>query len=146
MTKLTLLTSKGTMHHVGGLNWGSNKKNHTRKLDAYIPIHLKTIRNNIGFFSPKKNPNLPIKIIWDDGVIMNCKFEGTSFNRIDKKNYPKQISSYPHKDQLGKYFRKRLGVKGGRRINIQDLMAYGRTDIDLTFDSSKNVYIADFSI
>lgn len=146
MAKLTLLTSKGTMHHVGGLNWGSNKKNHTRKLDAYIPIHLKTIQNNIGFFSPKRNPNPPITIIWDDGVIMRCKFEGTCLNRIDKKNYPKQISSYPHKDELGKYFRRRLGVIGSRRITMQDLQNYGRTDINLTFDSSKNVYSADFSI
>jgi len=146
MAKLTLLTSKATMHHTGGLNWGSNKKNHTRKLDAYIPIHLKTIRSNPGFFNPKIHPNPVVTVIWDDGYEMKCKFEGIIYNRLDKKNYPKQISSYPHKDEMGKYFRNRIGIGGGRRFLLSDLLVYGRSDIDLVYDSSKNVYRADFHV
>ncbi len=146
MAKLTLLTSKATMHNTGGLNWGSNKKNHTRKLDAYIPIHIKTVRNNPGFFSPKRDPNPVVTIVWDDGVRMYCKFEGTLPDRRANLKYPKQISSFPHKDILGKYFRKRLGITGFRRVFLHDLTTYGRSDIDLVYDPVANVYNADFHV
>lgn len=145
MPKLTLLSTRGRVHFTGGLNWGSNKKNHTRQFDAYIPIHLGTIRANHPFFSPKINPNPIVKLIWDDGVEMYGKFEGTAYNMTDKLNYPKQISSYPHKDTLGKYLRNRMGITSSRRIIMNDLNSYGRTDIDIVKISSNEFHL-DFHI
>lgn len=144
MPKLTLLTSAGNIHNTGGLNWGSNLKNHTRKYDAYIPIHLKTVRANPGFFNPKTTPNPVVQFVWDDGTVMHYKFEGTMFDNWSALNYPKQISPFPHKDELGRYLRKRIGIKGTRSVMKQDLTNYGRYDIDLTFNPVTNQYFADF--
>ncbi|MGJ1206396.1 hypothetical protein [Sphingobacterium lactis] len=144
MAKLTLLTSKGTMHHVGGLNWGANKKNHTRKLDAYIPLHKSTILSNLTLIKPKSATNNPIKVVWNCGTVMYCKFEGTVVDNRTGIKYPKQISSYPNKDILGKFFRKRLNINSSRKITLQDLQSYGRTDIDFIYNPLNNHYDAIF--
>lgn len=146
MALFTLLTTKGLVHVTGGLNWGSNATNHTRILDAYIPIHIATIRNNYGLVpikSPVQNLNI-INVTWDDGVTMQCRFEG---NITDSRNgyiYPKQISSYPNKDILGRYFRRRLNVAGTRPIVMGDLTTYGRTSVEIT-NLGNNNYNFDFS-
>lgn len=143
MPLFTLLTATGLVHKTAGLNWGSNSKNHTRVFDAYIPLHIKTIRNNPGFIPAKSSVNI-IDIVWDDGFKMKGLFEG---NIIDSKTgilYPKQISSYPNKDILGKYLRKRLSVVGTRPIIMADLAKYGRTHIEIIY-LGKNQYRFNFS-
>jgi len=145
MPKLTLLSLRGNVHFTGGINWGSNKKNHTRKYDAYIPIHLKTIRANHPFFLPKTDPNPVLKFTWDDGTKMLGKFEGSAKNYLDGKRYPKQISSFPHKDLLGKYLRDRMGIYSSRRVTIEDFNAYGRSDIEIT-QIGPGEYLLNFSV
>lgn len=46
MPTLTLLTTKGEVHQNAGLNWGYSPVAYVRRLDAYIPLHIVTIRNN----------------------------------------------------------------------------------------------------
>lgn len=138
-TDITLLTKTGNMHRAGGLNWGSNAQNHTRPYDSYIPIHIGTIRTNPGLFYPKPANQQVVNFHWDDGVIMQGLFEGNGPN-----GYPKQISSTPHKDTLGKYFRTRLGLPHNQRITMQDLQNYGRTTVTIERIDNLN-YNLDFS-
>jgi len=143
MPLFTLLTDSGLVHKTAGLNWGSNKKNHTRIFDAYIPIHIKTIRKNPGFVPTKSSQSI-INIIWDDGVKMQGRFEGNLTDSRTGILYPKQISSYPNKDILGRYLRKRLGIIGTRPIVMADLTRYGRTHIEI-INLGGNQYRFNFS-
>jgi hypothetical protein len=143
MPLLTLLTANGRMHKTGGLNWGFNPRNHTTPDDAYIPIHLATIRNNPGFFLPKPTYQTVLTFTWDDGTVMQGRFEASQFDRRTGTKYPKNISSYPSKAILGRYLRSRINVYG-RRVTIADLQAYGRTDVMMT-QTGPNQYYLDFS-
>lgn len=142
MPLFTLLTTTGLVHETGGLNWGANSTNHTRILDAYIPIHIRTIRSNPGFI-PVKSPNPNINIInitWDDGEQMQGRLEGDLPDSRTGILYPKQISSYPHKDTLGRYLRSRLNVVGTRPIVMADLTTYGRADVHITHLGANNYH------
>jgi len=143
MANLRLLTTKGQIHKIGGLNWGSNIKNHTTPFDAYIPIHLDTLKANTNLFPPKSITQKVLKFTWDDTVVMQVIFEGTQM--LNGLTYPKQISSYPSKRSLGIYFRKRLGVSSTHIITLQDLINYGRNDINL-IKISDTEYQADFHV
>ena len=134
MPKLTLLTSEGNVHKSAGLNWGLSSRAHVRKNDAYIPIHIGTIRKNLDFFNSRTNiSNTILTFRWDDGTVMQGRFEGTLPDSRTGLIYPKQIASYPHKDILGEYLRRRLGVVSMARVTLDDLHRYGRTDIDITY-------------
>lgn len=145
MPILTLLTTRGQIHRVGGLNWGFNLANHTRPFDAYIPIHIRTIRNNRGFFPRKRRTQTILNFRWDDGTRMQGLFEGSQTDLQTRIVYPKQISSYPSKDILGKYLRRRLGVTTNRAITLRDLTNYGRADIEITHRGGNNYYL-DFHV
>lgn len=147
MPTLTLLTARGNkIHQAGGLNWGCSTRAHTRPNDAYIPLHIKTIRLNPLFFSSRSRfTNAVLEFRWDDGTIMQGKFEGTMIDNRTGNTYPKQISSHPSKDILGVYIRNRIGVPSGQAITISDLQAYGRTDIEINHISG-NIYELDFHI
>ncbi len=145
MPEITLLTSTGKMHRTGGLNWGSNALNHTRSYDSYIPIHIGTIRANPGLFYPKTDVQQVINFYWDDNVVMQGLFEGNLRDIQTGLIYPKQISSTPHKDILGIYFRTRLGLLANRRIAMEDLVNYGRTTVTIERLDDLN-YTLDFSV
>ena len=147
--------NKGQTHNAGGLNWGQNPDNHTNLNDAYIPIKTRNIRRHPKYFPPKaliskvnedggrpQRQNDPIDIIWDDGTRMRGLLEGTQ--PIEGTIYPKQISSFPDKSLLGIYFRKRLGVRSGCRVEREDLDRYGRTDVHINMEAP-GVYFCDFS-
>lgn len=144
MPILTLLTAKGQMHSTGGLNWGSNNRNHTRPFDSYIPIHITTIRQNPGFFPPCGPTNPVLNFTWDDGTIMQGKFEGSRPDSRTGIDYPKNISSHPTKDILGRYLRGRLGLPNTAHITLDDLNAYGRTNVEIHHNGGNN-YTIDFS-
>jgi len=140
MPEITLLSKAGAMHTTAGLNWGSNALNHTRAYDSYIPLHIETIRSYPNIFDKKPaNPEI-INFHWDDGTVMPGLFEGNG-----PDGYPKQISSHPHKDIMGKYFRQRLNLPSNRRISLQDLNNYGRTTVTIERIDRLN-YRLDFSV
>lgn len=139
MPEITLLTKTGQIHKTGGLNWGSNALNHTRPYDSYIPVHIGAIRSNPGLFDKKPTPQVTISFTWDDGTVMQGIFEGNG-----PDGYPKQISSRPSKDILGKYLRDRLGLPHSRRISLLDLTKYGRTTITINRINATS-YTLDFS-
>lgn len=147
MPTLTLLTAnENNIHQAGGLNWGCSTRAHVCPNDAYIPIHIGTIRLNPSFFSPRSRfTNVVLEFRWDDGTIMHGQFEGTMTDQRTGNTYPKQIASHPSKDILGRYIRTRIGVSSGQAITISDLQAYGRTDIEINHIRG-NIYELDFHV
>ena len=142
-------TKTGETHNAAGLNWGMNSNNHTTPGDAYIPIRKEHIRHYKELFPPKqpkiqeqKRQNEVIEIVWDDGTIMQGLMEGTQ--EEDGIDYPKQISSSPTKNLLGKYIRTRLGIGEGTRITRSDLIKYGRDTRNVSL-LEEGVYHFDFS-
>lgn len=142
-------TRTGQTHNYAGLNWGMNPENHTTPDDAYIPIKKEHIKSFPDFFPPKqpkiegrKAQNEVIEIAWDDGVIMQGLLEGSQ-----EENgiiYPKQISSSPHKNELGLYIRQRIGIRSGKKVTREDLTKYGRDNVRISL-LERGVYYFDFS-
>lgn len=154
--RLTLLARDGEVQNAAGLNWGQNPKNHTKPNDAYIKIRVEDIRQFPELFPPKQiNPlhldprgriqrhNESIEIIWDDGISMEGLLEGSQ--PIDDVIYPKQISSFPAKSELGEYLRWRIGVPLGQPVRRFHLEKYGRTDISIE-KIGEGIYRFDFSV
>lgn len=151
---LSLLQRNGDIHAAGGLNWGQNPENHTRPNDAYLPISVDQIRAFPSMFPPKQlaatergegrmqRHNDSVDIIWDDGKVMRGLLEGTV--PVDGVDYPKQISSFPVKSELGLYIRQRLGVPDGAFVTKEDLERYGRFDVEVKL-LEDGIYSFDFS-
>ena len=100
-------------------------------------------RDAIDLRGRKQRDNEAIEIVWDDGMIMEGLLEGTQPpNNII---YPKQISSFPVKSQLGEYIRERLNVPLGQPVRKHHLKKYGRTNIEVSL-LSEGVYKFDFSL
>lgn len=101
----------GEVHASSGLNWGYSVGSPSLG-DAYIAIASKSIEETSIIPSKSKGENKPVEVIWDDGTVMNLLFEANGPIR-DGMLYPKQISSYNNKKELGDYLRKRIGEKIG---------------------------------
>jgi hypothetical protein len=153
---LSLLGKNGEVQNAAGLNWGQNPANHTTKDDAYIAIRIKDIKNYPELFLPKQiNPtkfdgrgrmhrhNDNIEIIWDDDVCMDGLFFGNQ--EINGIMYPKQVGSFPHYAEMGKYLRHRLNVPEGQPVRKFHLDMYGRDTIEISL-ISEGVYKFDFAI
>lgn len=153
---MSLLGRDGEVQNAAGLNWGQNPNNHTTPNDAYIALRTQYIRDYPHLFQPKQmNPqhldnrgrmqrhNDSIEIIWDDGVTMEGLLEGSQ--PVNGMIYPKQISSFPAKAELGEYIRTRIGVPLGQPVRRHHLERYGRTDIQVSL-LGDGVYKFDFSV
>ena len=153
---LSLLGRDGEVQNAAGLNWGQNPANHTTKNDSYIKIRIQDVKNFPELFPPKQiNPlrydgrgkihrhNDHVEIIWDDGVCMDGLFFGNQ--NIDGIMYPKQVGSFPHYAEMGKYLRQRLNVPEGQPIRKFHLKRYGRDTIGISL-INEGVYKFDFSI
>lgn len=152
--RMTLLDRSGQVPSASGLNWGQGQGN-VRPNDAYIAIRKDYIREYPTLFPPKQNfsqivstegritrHNDKVEIIWDDGTIMDGLLEG---NQVENGiMYPKNFSTSPNKDILGKYIRNRIGVELGQPITLDDLNRYGRTHIDVSL-LEDGVYSFDFA-
>lgn len=153
---LSLLGRNGEVQNAAGLNWGQNPNNHTTKDDSYIKIRIKDIKEHPELFPPKQLNSLKfdgrgrmhrhndnIEIIWDDGVCMDGLFFGNQ--EIDGVLYPKQVGSFPHYAEMGKYLRDRVGIPHGQPFRKHHLERYGRDTIEISL-ISEGVYKFDFSI
>jgi len=157
---MTLVMPNGETHNASGLNWGymaNGLPSPKRGIDdACIPISIDYIRQYPLIFPPKlterelldvsgrkQRSNEAIELIWDDGITMEGLLEGT--NKIDGVSYPKQISSFPAKNEMGEYLRHRLGVPLGQPVKRHHLDRYGRNDISVSLIGN-GIYSCDFSI
>lgn len=88
---------------------------------------------NSGFF-----PELAwhFVVLTDDEIFFFCSRE---------KLNGKGIYSVQEKSSFGEYFRNRLGLPNGAFITKDDLLRYGRTDVDFYKIDEEN-YFMDFSV
>lgn len=157
---MSLLMDNGETHNASGLNWGymaNGLPAPKRGIDdACIPISINHIRQFPQLFPPKlterelvdvrgrrQRSNEAIELIWDDGITMEGLLEGT--NNVDGVQYPKQISSFPAKNQMGEYLRRRIGVPLGQPVRRHHLESYGRTDISVSLIGD-GIFRCDFSV
>lgn len=154
IAKLSLLQNNGDMPLRSGLNWGMSEESHVRPNDAYIAIRKDVIRMHPELFMPRHelppgetsrgNLDEVVELIWDDGEIMQARFEGTQIiAELGNQKYPKQLASFPNKDILGGYIRRRLSVASETPVTKQDLLSYGTTNIELSL-LQEGVYTASF--
>lgn len=124
----------------GGLNWGLGNA-HVNLEDAYFAVTKAFIRENPDFFPPHGSTFIAR---FDDGVSFTLRMEGTQV--VDDETVAKNISTDGDKSILGHYLRSRLGVSPNHLITREDLRAYGREDIDVSFNASTGEYEFDFHI
>ena len=117
---------KGQIHKRAGLNWGQRKGREPNQ--AYIPV------NGVKNFFPEKGDYFTIRT--DDGETLQC---------VRAQDGAKAIETYGDNSLLGKYFRKRLGVKKGAFVKIEDLDNYGRKDVTFYKIDDENFFM-DFSV
>ena len=158
--EISLLDNKGNVQNASGLNWGykknGNKSKKRRENDACLVIRKSHLLDCPSLFPPiqdyspmiikgarSQRKNDKVEIIWDDGIIMDGLLEGSQIQ--DGIMYPKNFSSSPQKDIIGKYIKNRLGVSFGKKVTLEDLNKYGRTNIKVTL-LDEGIYYFDFSV
>jgi len=112
-----------------GLNWGQRPGREPNQ--AYIPIPGLIHRLNPDFFPPRKQE---FTIITDDGFSFVC---------VVAQDKDKAIETRYDNSILGRYFRKRLGVKMGNPVSINDLIRYGRQNVTI-YRLDDETYFLDF--
>lgn len=148
-----------------GYNWGHSPKGHTNKSDSYIHFPSSLIREFPNFFpnngiNPKfgqgkniqslsgnshRNSKPNAEFIFDDGAHMNISFEGTHNSKNSEGMFNK-ISSFPKKNILGIYIRKRLGLKTDSKITKDALLDYGRDFFEIEkIEGGDNEYFCNFN-
>lgn len=146
------------LQSAAGLNWGHSSRAHNRKSDAYLAIRVDLLKGlpnlfpnngenlNHGVGQSHRNSKENAEAIFDDGTVMDLSFEGIGPDYFGDKNrkFIKQLSSYPTKDILGKYFRSRLSLGENDKVTDDDLRKYGRDSMEVSL-LDPGVYYIDFS-
>ena len=131
---LSLLSTRtGDVQKTAGLNWGQRDGREPNQ--AYIAIP-----RNIGkteFFPPKKQV---FSLMTDDGFVLQCVVQG---NKEDDP-VPKQLTTTNNNSEIGRYFRRRLGVKEGAPVTKEDLEKYGRDHV-VIHKIGDGTYYMDFN-
>ena len=91
-----------------------------------------------------KNTKPNAEILFDDGFVMDARFEQNGpMNSYGQVLY-KAFTSYPDKATYGRYIRKRLGLSASALITDVDIRNRGKDTITLEL-LSPGVYFCDFS-
>ena len=126
---LSLLSRSGSTGEKSGLNWGQRMKRN--KNEAYIPLPSTIAKS--GFF-PLNKQHFTVET--DDGK--------TLILRVEQENN-KAITTPLNNALLGEYFRNRLGLANGSYVYKDDLLRYGRTDVEF-YKIDEEEYYMDFSV
>ena len=135
---LSLINKKGNPGDGSALNWGVRSGGRPRESrgsfrdpnQAYIRLTAGVYRT--GFFPPI---GARFTVLTDDETIFTC-------TRAQQNG--KAIHTPQDNAELGRYFRKRLGLREGACITAGDLQRYGRTDVVFYRLDDEN-YIMDFA-
>ncbi len=140
MEKLTLslLTRKGNLGDGSCLNWGVRADGKPRTSgsstrdpnQSYIGIGVDVQKS--GFFPDIQHR---FTVMTDDGKILTC---------VRAQANGKGIETPQDNAELGRYFRKRIGLPSGAYITNSDMKKYGRFDVVFYKQDDEN-YIMDFS-
>jgi len=123
------LLSDGTLPQRSGLNWGQRPKRDSNQ--AYIKIPSDIYKTD--FFPERK---IHFSVLTDDNQTLIC---------TRAQDNGKAIHTPFDNSLLGRYFRKRLGLSSGVLVTEEDLLRYGRTDIDF-YKITDDTYFMDFSV
>lgn len=140
---LSLLTRNGDVGNGSRLNWGvrpdgspreSTNANGSRSVrnpnQSYLGLPAPLQRS--GFFPDIRQR---FTVLTDDDRIFTC---------VRAQANGKGIETPQDNSEIGAYFRKRLGLRPGAYITIQDLKRYGRCDVVFYKLDNEN-YVMDFS-
>lgn len=133
--KVSLLDRHDNIQKTAGLNWGFRQDNISRrnKNEAYIQLRPEVYKSD---FFPKRS--IHFTVLTDDNKILIC-------TRAQKDEQGHAIET-PHNNSLiGEYFRNRLGLPNGAFVTKDDLLRYGRTDVDF-YKIDDETYFMDFSV
>lgn len=125
-----LLKENTAIHERGGLNWGQRINREPNQ--AYIPVPAAVHQKDPDFFPPYKHP---FTLITDDGESFIC---------VMSQAKRKAIETSSDNSILGKYFRRRLNVNYGKKVEVQDVLDYGRTFVDI-YKIDQETYFMDFN-
>lgn len=128
--EVSLLARNGDVPKTSQLNWGMRQERGFVP-EAYLHIEAKMARS--GFFPDR---NVHFHVITDDDQVMilarTQKIDATSLTTpLDNK-------------EIGRYFRKRLGVDENDPVTIEHLVAYGRSSV-VFYKINDDDYYMDFS-
>ena len=145
----------GTMQAASGWNWGHGKAHNSPNV-AYQRLSTDLIKaipwmfpndgvnENIGSGQGLKNNKPQAEILFDDGFVMDARFEQKGGRNEDGEYLYKAITSYPDKANYGEYVRRRIGVPSNAFISDADIARWGKDTITLEL-LSPGVYYCDFS-
>ena len=129
--RITFLDRQGNIPQRSGLNWGQRPEEGREPNQAYIKLSSSVYRTD--FFPPVA---VHFTVLTDDNKVLIC-------TRAQQNG--KAIHT-PHNNSLiGEYFRHRLNIPSGSPVTIEDLIGYGRTDIDF-YKIDDETYSMDFSV
>ena len=124
---IQLLSNNGSLPTASTLNWGQRSGRNPNQ--AYIHLPIEACKSD---FFPEAG--IVFSITTDDNEVLTCirvMENGKALTTIDQ-------------NQLGKYFRSRLGVELNEPIRYEDLKNHGRFDIAFHRIDEEN-YFMDFS-
>lgn len=141
--RISFLDKKGMLPAVSGLNWGQREEKRINRETGEVKyvlrerdqayLSLKGDAREEGFL-PKMAYNFTL--LTDDGASFDC---------VVAQEGRKAIHSTNDNSELGRYFRKRLGLESGAFVTVEDLERYGRTDYTLSKIDDEN-FLLDFSV
>jgi NgoFVII restriction endonuclease. len=108
--------TRNKMHEKAGLNWGQRDGREPNQ--AYIPVP-RSIANS-SFFPPAKHQ---FSVLTDDGFPFVC---------VVAQDNDKAIETPNNNSELGLYFRRKLGLKSGSFVTLDDLDRFGNRFVKFT--------------
>jgi hypothetical protein len=133
--RVALLDREGNVQKTAGLNWGFRQDgvSSRNKNEAYIQLRPEVYKSN---FFPLRS--MHFTVLTDDNKTLIC-------TRAQKDERGHAIET-PHNNSLvGEYFRNRLGLPNGAFVTKDDLLRYGRTNVDF-YKIDDETYFMDFSV
>lgn len=127
---LPLSINEDSIQEVAVLNWGQRQGRDAN--EAYLKVPTLINRDNPDFFPPRAHE---FSLITDDRERFIC-----TMAQADRK----AIHTPRDNTIFGIYFRKRLGVPLGQRVDVQDLQNYGRHMVRI-YKINPETYFMDFS-
>ncbi|MEH7181079.1 restriction endonuclease PLD domain-containing protein [Neobacillus vireti] len=126
-----LIKNDTAIQEKAGLNWGQRPGREPNQ--AYIKVPLEVHREHPEFFPPRDHQ---FTVITDDGHQMVC---------VVAQDGRKALETSENNSILGVYFRNRLNVPLGARVDPQNVINYGRTTVRV-FKIDNETYFMDFSV
>lgn len=126
-----LLNNDTEIHERSGLNWGQRPGREPNQ--AYIPVSSRIHRADPNFFPPLRQE---FTMLTDDGHQLMC---------VVAQDNRKAIETPENNSIMGIYFRERIGVPLGARVDAQDVVNYGRTSVRV-YKIDDETYFMDFGV